>query len=167
MNDDDPYSAGEELANAITHGMGFIIGIVVLALLIVFSCLRQGTWEIVSVSVYGSTFILLFLSSTLYHSARKPGIRRTLKIIDHSTIYLLIAGTYTPYALVPLHGTLGWICSARCRRTLLFIWGYILCLEIAQMVARHLASVRSGRQFMPFFQYPFRHHLVIRRTPCD
>ncbi len=104
----NPYSAGEELANSITHGVGFFIGIAVLAVLVIFSILRKTTWEVVSCSIYGITFIMLYLGSTLYHSARQPRTRRVLKIVDHSAIYLLIAGTYTPYALVPLHGVLGW-----------------------------------------------------------
>jgi hemolysin III len=104
----EEYSAGEELAHSITHGIGFFIGIAVLVLLVVFSALRKGVWEVVSCSIYGTTFILLYLSSTLYHSARKPRTRKVMKIIDHSAIYLLIAGTYTPYALAPLRGTLGW-----------------------------------------------------------
>lgn len=107
-SNDSPYSAGEELANSITHGMGVVIGIAVLALLVVFSSLRKGAWEIVSCSIYGATFILLYLASTLYHSARNPRNRKILKAIDHAAIYLLIAGTYTPYALAPLRGTLGW-----------------------------------------------------------
>jgi len=102
------YSPGEELANSITHGIGFFVGIAVLVLLVVFSSLRKSAWEVVSCSVYGATFIMLYLGSTLYHSARKPEVRRVLKIIDHSAIYLLIAGTYTPYALAPLRGALGW-----------------------------------------------------------
>ena len=103
-----PYGAGEELANSITHGIGFFIGIAVLVLLVVFSSLRKGAWEVASCSIYGATFILLYLGSTLYHSARNPKVRRVMKVVDHSAIYLLIAGTYTPYALVPLRGALGW-----------------------------------------------------------
>jgi hemolysin III len=102
------YDANEELANSITHGIGFLVGIAVLVLLVVFSSLRKGAWEIVSCSVYGTTFILLYLSSTLYHSARNPKVRSVFKVIDHSAIYLLIAGTYTPLVLVPLRGPLGW-----------------------------------------------------------
>ena len=108
MSEEKPYSAGAELANAITHGIGIFIGIAVLVILVVFASLRKGGWEIVSVAIYGSTFIMLYLGSTLYHSARNPRTRRILKIIDHSAIYLLIAGTYTPLALVPLRGALGW-----------------------------------------------------------
>ena len=108
MEKQNSYSPGEELANSITHGIGFFIGIAVLVLLVVFSALRKSAWEVVSCSIYGATFILLYLSSTLYHSARNPRTRRVLKVIDHSAIYLLIAGTYTPFALVPLRGALGW-----------------------------------------------------------
>ncbi len=103
-----PYSPGEELAHAITHGIGFFIGIAVLAVLVVFSALRKSAWEVISCSVYGATFILLYLGSTLYHSARRPRPRKILKVVDHAAIYLLIAGTYTPYALAPLRGALGW-----------------------------------------------------------
>jgi len=104
----NPYSSNEELAHAITHGIGVFIGIAVLSLLVVYSSLRKSAWEVVSCSVYGTTFILLFLGSTLYHAVQNPRAKRVLKIIDHSAIYLLIAGTYTPYALAPLRGELGW-----------------------------------------------------------
>lgn len=107
--DDKPaYTFGEELANSITHGIGVLIGIAVLALLVVFSALRKSAWEVVSCSVYGATFIMLYLGSTLYHALTNPRAKRVFKIIDHSAIYLLIAGTYTPYALAPLRGGLGW-----------------------------------------------------------
>jgi len=103
-----PYSSNADRAHAITHGVGVLIGIAVLSLLVVFSSLRKSAWEVVSCAVYGTTFILLFLGSTLYHAAKNPRAKRVLKIIDHSAIYLLIAGTYTPYALAPLRGGLGW-----------------------------------------------------------
>lgn len=103
-----PDSFGEELANSITHGIGFFCGVAVLALLVVFSALHKGVWEVVSCSVYGATFILLYLASTLYHAIPHPRAKRVFKAIDHSAIYLLIAGTYTPYALVPLRGAFGW-----------------------------------------------------------
>jgi len=107
-DNDTSYSPGEELANSITHGIGLVLGIAVLVLLVVFSSLRKSAWEVVSCSIYGATFILLYLGSTLYHSARNPRTRKVLKVVDHSAIYLLIAGTYTPYALAPLRGALGW-----------------------------------------------------------
>ena len=105
---DSLYSAGEELANSITHGVGVLIGIAVLTLLVVFSAMRKSAWEVVSCSVYGTTFVLLYLGSTLYHAVTNPKAKRILKVVDHSAIYLLIAGTYTPYALAPLRGALGW-----------------------------------------------------------
>ncbi len=109
LKDDKRYeTASEHIANAITHGAGFGLSIACLALLVVFSSLRHGAWEIVSCSVYGATLVILYLASTLYHSIHSPRARRILNIIDHAAIYLLIAGTYTPYLLVPLRGALGW-----------------------------------------------------------
>jgi hemolysin III len=98
----------EHIANAITHGAGFGLSVACLVLLVVFAALRRGAWEVVSCSVYGVTLALLYLASTLYHSIHRPRIRHVLHIIDRAAIYLLIAGTYTPYLLVPLRGALGW-----------------------------------------------------------
>lgn len=98
----------EHLANAITHGVGFGLSVACLVLLVVFAASRRGTWEVVSCSIYGATLVILYLSSTLYHSIHRPRVRRVLHIIDHAAIYLLIAGTYTPYLLVSLRGALGW-----------------------------------------------------------
>jgi len=103
-----PESASEHIANAITHGVGFGLSVACLVLLVVFASLRHGAWEIVSCSVYGSTLVILYLASTLYHSIYRPRVRHILQIIDRAAIYLLIAGTYTPYLLVPLRGALGW-----------------------------------------------------------
>lgn len=102
------YSIGEELAHSITHGVGIFIGAAVLAVLVAFSAVRKSPWEVVSCSIYGATFIALYLGSTLYHAMTHQRAKAVFKIIDHSAIYLLIAGTYTPYALAPLRGTLGW-----------------------------------------------------------
>jgi hemolysin III len=110
------YSAKEELANSITHGIGVALGIACLVLLVVFSAKHKSAWEVASCSIYGTTLILLYLASTLYHAVKKPRTKAVFKILDHSAIYLLIAGTYTPYALVPLRGTLGWSIFG-------FIWG--------------------------------------------
>lgn len=106
--EDAGYGPGEELANSITHGIGVVLGIAALTLLVVFAAVRNGAWEVVGCSVFGASFILLYLGSTLYHSARRPRARKNLKIVDHAAIYLLIAGTYTPYALSPLRGAFGW-----------------------------------------------------------
>ncbi len=107
-SDERNETPAEHIANAITHGAGFALSIACLVLLVVFASLRRGTWEVVSCSVYGATLVILYLASTLYHSIHKPRVRRVLNILDHAAIYLLIAGTYTPYLLVPLRGALGW-----------------------------------------------------------
>ena len=109
LKKDERYETlAEHTANAITHGVGFGLSIACLVLLVVFSSLRRGVWEIVSCSIYGATLVILYLASTLYHSIHRPRVRKVLNIIDHAAIYLLIAGTYTPYLLVPLRGAFGW-----------------------------------------------------------
>ncbi|MFQ3574286.1 MAG: hemolysin III family protein [Thermodesulfovibrionales bacterium] len=102
------YTFGEELANSITHGIGALLSIAGLAVLSAFSSLFGNVWHIVSCSIYGATLILLYTSSTLYHSINHPKVKQILRIIDHSAIFLLIAGTYTPFTLVTLQGTWGW-----------------------------------------------------------
>lgn len=102
------YSVAEEIANSITHGAGLLISLAGLVSLIVLSCIYGQTGHIVSCTVFGVSLVLLYAASTLYHSFRKPNIKRILKILDHSCIYVLIAGTYTPFLLVIVRGTLGW-----------------------------------------------------------
>jgi len=101
-------SPREELANALTHGLGIVLSLAAVTLLAVFAALNGTAVHIVSFSIYGATLVLLYTASTLYHSFRNPGIKRILRICDHSAIYLLIAGSYTPSTLVVLHGPLGW-----------------------------------------------------------
>lgn len=98
----------EEVMNAVTHGIGTLLSVAGLVLLTVLAYLHGDIWHIVSFSIYGTTLVLLYLASTLYHSFTNERIKRIFKILDHSAIYLLIAGTYTPFTLVPLHGVLGW-----------------------------------------------------------
>jgi hemolysin III len=102
------YTPGEEIANAIIHGIGSVFGIAALVILVVLASRKGDAWRIVSFSVYGVTLILLYLASTLYHGLRHPGAKRIFRILDHSSIFLLIAGTYTPFLLVPLRGGWGW-----------------------------------------------------------
>lgn len=98
----------EEVMNAVTHGIGTLLAVAGLVLLTVFAYLYGDIWHIVSFSIYGTTLVLLYLTSTLYHSFTNERLKYIFKILDHSAIYLLIAGTYTPFTLVPLHGVLGW-----------------------------------------------------------
>src|SRR5215216_131086 len=98
----------EELANGITHGIGLALSIVGLAILLILSITNGSGWHIAGCTTFGVTLVLLYAASTLYHSFRVPHLKRLLKILDHAAIYLLIAGTYTPFTLVNLRGFWGW-----------------------------------------------------------
>lgn len=98
----------EEITNAISHGIGIALAIVGLIVLIVYANMTGSTKHIVTFSIYGTTLILLYLASTLYHSFPKGKVKDILKICDHSAIFLLIAGSYTPLTLTVLKGKLGW-----------------------------------------------------------
>lgn len=98
----------EERLNAVTHGVGALLALAGLSILILSSHFYGGIWHLVSSSIYGTSLVLLYLASTLYHSFTNEKIKYIFKIIDHAAIYLLIAGTYTPFTLVLLHGNLGW-----------------------------------------------------------
>ncbi|WP_226422123.1 PAQR family membrane homeostasis protein TrhA [Vibrio sp. E14] len=101
------YSQREELANTITHGIGMIFGIVGLILLLIKAIDQQAdTLTLASMAVYGASIIVLFLASTLYHAIPHPNAKRWLKTFDHCAIYLLIAGSYTPFLLVSLRTSL-------------------------------------------------------------
>ncbi|MFE0554687.1 hemolysin III family protein [Paenibacillus sp. FSL W8-0187] len=102
------YPRREEIANAITHGIGAALSVAALVLLIVFSSLKGTAWHVVSFTIYGSTMLLLYLSSTLVHGLRDGKAKDFFEFMDHSSIYLFIAGTYTPFLLVAIRGTLGW-----------------------------------------------------------
>ncbi|MCH8873380.1 hemolysin III family protein [candidate division KSB1 bacterium] len=103
------YSPIEEKINIISHAIGFILSIVALVLLVTHANLHGDVWHIVSFSIFGASLIILYAASTFYHNAKKPELRNRLKIIDHAAIYVLIAGSYTPFTLVTLNGTIGWV----------------------------------------------------------
>lgn len=102
------YSLGEEVFHAVTHGVGVVLSIAGLAVLVAFASLRGGAEHVVTCSVFGACLVLLYAASTLYHSIPHRPAKRVLQVLDHSGIYLLIAGTYTPFCLVTLQGVLGW-----------------------------------------------------------
>lgn len=102
------YTKGEEIANAVTHGIGTALAIAALVLLIVFSVVKGTAWHVVSFTIFGSTLVILYLESTLYHSLTNKKAKRLFRKFDHMSIYLLIAGTYTPFCLTVLRGPLGW-----------------------------------------------------------
>ena len=102
------YSKGEEIANSVTHGIGIVLAIGGLAVLAAFAGRYGNAWHIVSCSIFGAALILLYAASTLYHAVQRPEVKTLLRVLDHSAILVLIAGTYTPITLVSLHGPWGW-----------------------------------------------------------
>lgn len=102
-------SLEEEFANSITHGFGILFSIVAISLLVTFSILKGSSIYIVSCSIFGASILLLYTFSTLYHAFQEEKIKSWLRTFDHIGIYFLIAGTYTPFLLLAVGGTLGWI----------------------------------------------------------
>ena len=103
------YNICEELLSAISHGVGSLLSIAALVLCVVFSVMHHNIYAVVSSVIYGSCSIILYTMSTLYHSLKVNNAKRVFRILDHDSIFLLIAGTYTPYALVALPKTIGWV----------------------------------------------------------
>ena len=97
-----------ELANSVTHGLGAVLSVLALVLLVVLAALHGTARHVVGSAIFGATLVLLYTMSTLYHALRNPRAKRVFKILDHSAIYLLIAGTYTPFCLATLRGGWGW-----------------------------------------------------------
>jgi len=102
------YSPKEEKLNVISHAFGLVLSVIALVLLVVFASLKGSVWHIVSFSIYGASLIILYAASTFYHNSKTPKLRYRLNIFDHASIYVLIAGTYTPFTLVVLNGWVGW-----------------------------------------------------------
>ena len=99
---------GQALANSLTHGIGALLSVIGTVALIAGASQSGDAWKIVSFSIFGASLILLYLASALYHGARRPELKRAFKTLDHCAIFLLIAGTYTPFTLVNLRGPWGW-----------------------------------------------------------
>jgi len=102
------YTKKEEITNAITHGVGILFGIFALIFLIVTNYNNSDFYDMLSYIIYGSTLIILYISSTLYHGIPIKKAKKQLRKFDHASIFLLIAGTYTPVALIALRGKIGW-----------------------------------------------------------
>ena len=103
-----PSAAREEMVNALTHGAGLLASTAGGTLLVMLAVLRGDVWGLVSSAVFGGTLVLLYAASTLFHTARTPSVKARLQVLDHCAIYLLIAGTYTPFTLLGLRGGIGW-----------------------------------------------------------
>ena len=103
------YSLGEEIFNSVSHGVGGLLAIAGTVVLIVFAAIYSNAWGVVSSAIYGASLIILYTMSTLYHAITNPAAKKFFRIMDHNTIFFLIAGTYTPVTLVPLRGKTGWV----------------------------------------------------------
>ncbi len=135
------YYLGDEIANSVTHGIGFSVSIACLTVMVVFSALYNDVWCVVSCSVFGASLVILYLTSTLYHSIQSPKAKYVLNILDHSCIYLLIAGTYTPYLLVTLRGTLGWTYFG-------LVWSLALLGILFQVFCIHRFKLLSNLSYL-------------------
>ena len=102
------YSFGEEVANSITHGVGWLLSVCGLAILVTFAAITGGALRVVTCAVFGSTLVLLYAASTLYHALPSDRAKHIFRVLDHSSIFSLIAGTYTPLTLVAVGGPWGW-----------------------------------------------------------
>lgn len=127
------YTSREEIANSVIHGIGLILAVAGLVIAVVFASLHRGAALIVGCSVYGATLVLLYAASMLYHAVRNLHWKRGFLVLDHSCIYLVIAGTYTPFTLGPLRGRLGWL-----------LFGVIWGLAIAGILKEAMVKKRGG-----------------------
>ncbi|MGO1080085.1 PAQR family membrane homeostasis protein TrhA [Inquilinus sp. CA228] len=130
----------EEIANAVTHGIGAALAVAGLVVLLVLAGLHGGALEIVSLAIYGATLVLTYVASTLLHAARSPRFKHACNLLDHASIYLLIAGTYTPFLLLGLRGAWGWALFA-------VIWA----LAVAGVVLRLAWRRYSRRVAVPLY----------------
>jgi hemolysin III len=127
---EDVYSPTEEVLNSLTHGIGAALSVGGTVLLVALAAQLGDPWKIVSFSIFGFSLALLYLSSTLYHGFRNPQLRRIFKMLDHCAIFILIAGTYTPFLLVNMRGPVGWTLFG-------IIWGLALFGVVLKLVFGH------------------------------
>ena len=128
------YKLGEEIAHSVTHGVGIIFAIAALVVLTAYTGSSGSARHVVGCGIFGATLVFLYMASTLYHTIHSPHAKTVLRVLDHSAIFLLIAGTYTPFTLVNLHGPWGWSLFG-------LIWG--------------LAILGIALQFSLLRRYPF------------
>ena len=125
------YTGREEAANVATHAAGLLASVVGMVVLVYLGVSRGEVLDVVSAGVYGATLVALYAASTLYHAFRRPEVKRVLRVLDHCAIYLLIAGTYTPFVLVGLGGGWGWT-----------LFGLVWAMAVAGIVFKIFATGR-------------------------
>jgi len=126
---DERFPVGEEIAHSLTHGAGLFLGITALVLMVVFAVKRGSATHVVACALYGATLVLLYSSSTFYHALPRGRAKRVFGTLDHAAIFFLIAGTYTPFALVTLRGGWGWSLFG-------VIWGLAIGGVVLEAVTR-------------------------------
>lgn len=118
------FSKGEEIANAITHGIGAVLSLAAgLVVLIVYASLYGNAWHVVSFTLFGATMVILYMSSTMVHALPRGKAKDLFEIFDHASIYLFIAGSYTPFTFIVIQGTLGWTMFG-------IIWGLLHSFQV-------------------------------------
>ena len=130
---DRPQFLGEEIANSISHGIGFLAAVAVTSILII-KAIPSGSAAVVGVSVFGATMMILYMASTLYHAFPESRTKRIFRIFDHGAIFLLIAGTYTPFTLTVLYGAWGWTLFG-------IVWG----LAAGGVVLKSVQNVKTSK----------------------
>lgn len=130
---DRPQFLGEEIANSISHGVGFLAAMAVTPLLII-KAIPSGASAVVGVSVFGATMMILYMASTLYHAFPESRTKRIFRIFDHGAIFLLIAGTYTPFTLTVLYGAWGWT-----------LFGIVWALAAGGVVLKSVQNVKTNK----------------------
>jgi hemolysin III len=135
------YSRGEEIANWLTHGIGAVLSVVGLTILIVVASARGDTWHVVSFTVFGLSMLVLYVASTLYHLSRSERRRWLFRRVDHAAIFLLIAGTYTPFLLTNLRGPWGWTLFGA-------VWGLCGAGAVFKFTARSGTRVISAVTYL-------------------
>jgi hemolysin III len=125
---------GEEVVNSLTHGVGILLSIAGLVILVIVAAVHGNAWHVVSFSIFGASMVALYTSSTLYHSFSKESLKNLFARFDHAAIFLLIAGTYTPFLLTVVRGPLGWV-----------FFGIIWAVALTGMVIRSIYLHRFRR----------------------
>ena len=123
------YSMGEEIANSVTHGLGFLLSVAACSVLVVLAAQRGTAWHVTSVAIFGASLMLLYAASTIYHALTHKKAKRIFKFLDYSAIYVLIAGSYTPFTLVTLRGGWGWSLFG-------MAWGLAIAGAVIEVVTR-------------------------------
>jgi len=131
---DPPQSLGEEIANSVSHGLGLLAALGAVPFLVIAAVRRGSASGIVGASIFAATLVLLYLASTMYHALPRPRAKRVFRIVDHGAVFLLIAGTYTPFTLGVLRGAWGWT-----------LFGLVWSLAVLGIVLTAAGGIRCPR----------------------